>query len=55
MTNILTEIIKRINEAQQAVEDAMTVLPDEDVKLELEGIYNELGVIAEKVVSILGR
>lgn len=54
LVNVMVEIIKRINEAQRAVGDAMTVLPDEGLKSELAAIYDELGVIAERVVKVLG-
>ena len=53
LVNILVEIIRRINEAQTAVKNASIVLPD--LKEELDKIYDDLGGIAEKVVSILGR
>ena len=51
--NIITEIIKKINEAQDAIKTASTILPD--LKDELDSLYNELGELAERVVEILGR
>ncbi len=53
LVNVMVEIIRRINEAQIAVKNASIVLPD--LSDELNEIYDELGGIAEKVVSILGR
>jgi len=51
----MVEIIKKINETQTTLKNASLVLTDENLKEELNKLYDELGSIAEKVISILGR
>ena len=55
LVNVMVEIIKKINETQTTLKNASLVLTDENLKEELNKLYNELGSIAEKVISILSR
>ncbi len=55
LVNVMVEIIKKINETQTTLKNASLVLTDENLKEELNKIYDELGSIAEKVISILSR
>ncbi len=51
---ILREIIIKINEVHETIRKAMEVINDDETRKKLEEIYDDMGMYAERIVSVLG-